>query len=137
MDSIFSDQRLGLNIFRQEIYILLLNINLNLGLKLNQNSNFKLNRAGFLGDFDCDPSLSEWVCWGSSDVVFFNFRNEKCLASIAAGNWVLHKSYLEASRKAGHFVDEEPHEWGVEIPGEPLSNLAIAARRWRMELRKV
>lgn len=63
-------------------------------------------------------------------------RNEKCLASIAAGIWVLHKSYLEASRLAGHFVDEEDHEWGVEIPGVPLSNLACAARKWRMELRK-
>ena len=65
------------------------------------------------------------------------FRNEKCLSSIAAGNWLLRKSYLEQCRKAGYFVDEEAHEWGVPIPGESLSSLAVASRRWRNELAKV
>ena len=31
-------------------------------------------------------------------------RNEKLLACIASGTWVLHKSYLEASREEGKFV---------------------------------
>ncbi|XP_015753275.1 PREDICTED: DNA topoisomerase 2-binding protein 1-like [Acropora digitifera] len=45
-------------------------------------------------------------------------RNEKYLAAVAAGKWVLRKSYLEASREAGFFVDEASHEWGLEVPGE-------------------
>lgn len=63
-------------------------------------------------------------------------RNEKYLAAVAAGKWVLHKSYLEASRQAGFFVDEAPHEWGQEVPGEPPNKLAAAARRWRLKLRQ-
>ena len=61
------------------------------------------------------------------------FRNEKFLASVAAGKWVLHKSYLEASREAGLFVQEEDHEWGTEK--EP-SKLTMAVRRWRKKLSK-
>ena len=53
---------------------------------------------------------------------------------MAAGKWVLHKSYLEASREAGFFVDEALHEWGKEVPGEPFNKLAAAAQRWRLRL---
>ena len=71
-------------------------------------------------------------------VIFLTLcRNEKCLSSVAAGNWLLRKSYLEECRRAGCFVDEEPHEWGAEIPGESLTSLAVASRRWRIELAKV
>ncbi|KAK3750779.1 hypothetical protein QZH41_015324 [Actinostola sp. cb2023] len=65
-----------------------------------------------------------------------SLRNEKYLAAIAAGKWVLHKSYLEDSRQAGHFVDEESHEWGTDVPGEQPNKLAIAARRWRLKLKE-
>ena len=44
---------------------------------------------------------------------------------------MLHKSYLEASREAGFFVNEELHEWGTE--DEP-SKLTAAAHRWRKKL---
>uniref|UniRef100_A0A8D0PUX3 BRCT domain-containing protein n=1 Tax=Sus scrofa TaxID=9823 RepID=A0A8D0PUX3_PIG len=37
-------------------------------------------------------------------VVGHPLRNEKYLASVAAGKWVLHRSYLEACRTAGRFV---------------------------------
>lgn len=37
-------------------------------------------------------------------VVGYPLRNEKYLASMAAGKWVLHRSYLEACRTAGCFV---------------------------------
>lgn len=37
-------------------------------------------------------------------VVGHPLRNEKYLASVAAGKWVLHRSYLEACRTAGHFM---------------------------------
>lgn len=37
-------------------------------------------------------------------VVGHPLRNEKYLASVAAGKWVLHRSYLEACRTAGCFV---------------------------------
>ena len=55
---------------------------------------------------------------------------------MAAGKWVLHKSYLEDSREEGFFVDEAGHEWGQEIPGEPFNKLAAAAQRWRIRLRQ-
>ncbi|EDO38946.1 predicted protein, partial [Nematostella vectensis] len=61
-------------------------------------------------------------------------RNEKYLAAMAAGKWVLHKSYLEASREEGVFVREAPHEWGVEVAGEQPNKLATAAKRWRCRL---
>lgn len=32
-------------------------------------------------------------------------RNEKYLAALATGKWVLHKSYLEACRVEGAFVE--------------------------------
>ena len=69
-------------------------------------------------------------------VVFLHFfgRNEKYLAAVAAGKWLVRKSYLEASREAGFFVDEEQHEWGVVTTGEPVNKLAAAARRWRLKL---
>jgi topoisomerase (DNA) II binding protein 1 len=53
---------------------------------------------------------------------------------MAAGKWVLHKSFLEDSRQFERFVNEEPHEWGTEIPGEQPNKLAMAARRWRIKL---
>lgn len=37
-------------------------------------------------------------------VVGHPLRNEKYLASVAAGKWVLHRSYLEACRITGRFV---------------------------------
>nr|XP_006821607.1 PREDICTED: DNA topoisomerase 2-binding protein 1-like [Saccoglossus kowalevskii] len=65
-------------------------------------------------------------------------RNEKYLAALASGKWVLHKSYLEACRQAEHFIDEYEHEWGNATD---LSNrnpqtvkLALAATRWRQRL---
>ena len=32
-------------------------------------------------------------------------RNEKYLACVAAGKWILHKSYFEACRRENSFVD--------------------------------
>lgn len=44
---------------------------------------------------------------------------------------MLHKSYLEESRLAKHFVWEERHEWGEKGEG---SALEAAPRRWRLDL---
>ncbi|KAF4020590.1 hypothetical protein G4228_012630 [Cervus hanglu yarkandensis] len=41
-------------------------------------------------------------------VVGHPLRNEKYLASVAAGKWVLHRSYLEACRTAGRFMSVLP-----------------------------
>ncbi|XP_074641236.1 DNA topoisomerase 2-binding protein 1-like isoform X2 [Tubulanus polymorphus] len=67
-------------------------------------------------------------------------RNEKVLASIASGKWVLHKSYFQACKLAGHFVDESEHEWG-SISTEGMTglsklslDLASAAHRWRLRV---
>ncbi|XP_030302163.1 DNA topoisomerase 2-binding protein 1 [Calypte anna] len=74
-------------------------------------------------------------------VVGHPLRNEKILASIAAGKWVLHRSYLEACRGAGCFVQEDDYEWGSNsilnvLPGINVNQkkLALAAMRWRKKI---
>ncbi|KAF2983886.1 hypothetical protein EK904_005245 [Melospiza melodia maxima] len=83
-------------------------------------------------------------------VVGHPLRNEKFLASMAAGKWVLHRSYLEACRGAGCFVQapydyfqEEDYEWGSNSILNVLSGinvnqkkLAVAAMRWRKKIHK-
>ncbi|XP_068261378.1 DNA topoisomerase 2-binding protein 1 [Nyctibius grandis] len=76
-------------------------------------------------------------------IVGHPLRNEKFLASMAAGKWVLHRSYLEACRGAGCFVQEEDYEWGSNsilnvLPGINVNQkkLALAATRWRKKIHK-
>nr|XP_033785877.1 DNA topoisomerase 2-binding protein 1 isoform X2 [Geotrypetes seraphini] len=76
-------------------------------------------------------------------IVGHPLRNEKYLASMAAGKWVLHRSYLESCRAVGHFVQEEDYEWGSNSILNVLTGinvqqkkLAIAAMRWRKKLQK-
>ncbi|XP_008247448.3 DNA topoisomerase 2-binding protein 1 [Oryctolagus cuniculus] len=76
-------------------------------------------------------------------VVGHPLRNEKYLASVAAGKWVLHRSYLEACRTAGRFVQEENYEWGSSsildvLTGitEQQRRLALAAMRWRKKIQQ-
>ncbi|XP_033849176.3 DNA topoisomerase 2-binding protein 1-A-like isoform X1 [Acipenser ruthenus] len=71
-------------------------------------------------------------------IVGHPMRNEKYLASMAAGKWILHRSYLEACRAAGHFIEEEDYEWGCSsilniLPGinAQQRKLAVSALRWR------
>ncbi|XP_027237421.2 DNA topoisomerase 2-binding protein 1 isoform X2 [Penaeus vannamei] len=69
-------------------------------------------------------------------------RSEKHLAAIASGKWMLYISFLEESMKLGHFVEEEPHEWGNPEatflpklqPGSLETKLATAAHRWRLAI---
>ncbi|XP_052398540.1 DNA topoisomerase 2-binding protein 1-A isoform X1 [Carassius gibelio] len=74
-------------------------------------------------------------------VVGYPLRNEKYLAAMAAGKWILHRSYLEACRAEGHFIQEEQYEWGSSsiLDALPSINsqqkrLALAAMRWRKTL---
>lgn len=68
-------------------------------------------------------------------------RNEKMLASIAAGKWILHCSYLRDSETAGKFLDENNYEWGnpkmttvePKLTNEIEHTLASAAHRWRVK----
>ncbi|CAM5092778.1 unnamed protein product [Eretmochelys imbricata] len=76
-------------------------------------------------------------------IVGHPLRNEKYLASMAAGKWVLHRSYLEACRAACCFVQEEDYEWGSNSILNVLSGinvnqkkLALAAMRWRKKIHK-
>lgn len=55
------------------------------------------------------------------------------MAAVASGKWILHKSYLEASREAAMFVGETDHEWGCR-PED--SDFYASGKRWRMELEK-
>ncbi|XP_053322306.1 DNA topoisomerase 2-binding protein 1 isoform X2 [Spea bombifrons] len=77
-------------------------------------------------------------------IVGHPLRNEKYLASMAAGKWVLHRSYLEACRAAKRFVQEEDYEWGNGAILSALNSitpqqrlLAEAAMRWRKKLQKL
>ncbi|XP_072234547.1 DNA topoisomerase 2-binding protein 1 [Leuresthes tenuis] len=81
-----------------------------------------------------DPSCSHIIV-GSP------LRNEKYLAAMAAGKWILHRSYLEACRSVGHFIQEEEYEWGSSSILDALPSitsqqrrLALAAMRWRKAL---
>ncbi|XP_041372354.1 DNA topoisomerase 2-binding protein 1-A-like [Gigantopelta aegis] len=71
-------------------------------------------------------------------------RNEKVLAAIASGKWVLHKSYFEACRQENKFVKEDSHEWGSEFTSRIMSNLthqasklAAACHRWRQKVKEL
>ncbi|KAK6180631.1 hypothetical protein SNE40_008642 [Patella caerulea] len=70
-------------------------------------------------------------------------RNEKFLACVAAGKWILHKSYFEACRQQHKFVQEELYEWGGEstrsLPGitKTVLNLAMAANTWRQKIQEM
>ena len=76
-------------------------------------------------------------------VVGHPLSNEKYLASVAAGKWVLHRSYLEACQTAGRFMSEEDNEWGSSSILDVLTGinvqqrkLALAAMRWREKIQQ-
>ncbi|XP_061231007.1 DNA topoisomerase 2-binding protein 1 isoform X3 [Neopsephotus bourkii] len=93
--------------------------------------------GGVLLEKQCfDPSCTHTV-------VGHPLRNEKFLASMAAGKWVLHRSYLEACRGAGCFVQAKDYEWGSNsilnaLPAISVNQkkLALAAMRWRKKIHK-
>ncbi|EHB11472.1 DNA topoisomerase 2-binding protein 1 [Heterocephalus glaber] len=93
--------------------------------------------GGLVMEKQCfDPSCTHII-------VGHPLRNEKYLASVAAGKWVLHRSYLEACRTAGHFVQEDDYEWGSSYILDVLTGinvqqrrLALAAMRWRKKLQQ-
>ncbi|XP_038586755.1 DNA topoisomerase 2-binding protein 1 [Micropterus salmoides] len=81
-----------------------------------------------------DPSCSHII-------VGTPLRNEKYLAAMAAGKWILHRSYLEACRSVGCFIQEDEYEWGSSSILDALPSitsqqrrLALAAMRWRKTL---
>uniref|UniRef100_A0A673ZN18 DNA topoisomerase II binding protein 1 n=1 Tax=Salmo trutta TaxID=8032 RepID=A0A673ZN18_SALTR len=91
--------------------------------------------GGVVLDKQCfDPSCSHII-------VGTPLRNEKYLAAMAAGKWILHRSYLEACRSVGHFIQEDEYEWGSSSILDVLPSissqqkrLALAAMRWRRNL---
>ncbi|XP_072009571.1 DNA topoisomerase 2-binding protein 1 [Engystomops pustulosus] len=94
--------------------------------------------GGIVIDKQCfDPSCTHII-------VGLPLRNEKYLASMAAGKWVLHRSYLEACRAAKRFIKEDDYEWGsssvlnaVSAINPQQRMLAEAAMRWRKKLQKM
>ncbi|KAI3355378.1 hypothetical protein L3Q82_018222 [Scortum barcoo] len=83
-----------------------------------------------------DPSCSHII-------VGTPLRNEKYLAAMAAGKWILHRSYLEACRSVGRFIQEDDYEWGSSSILDALPSitsqqrrLALAAMRWRKTLQQ-
>ncbi|KAK3541594.1 hypothetical protein QTP86_033095 [Hemibagrus guttatus] len=91
--------------------------------------------GGILLEKQCfDPSCTHII-------VGYPLRNEKYLAAMAAGKWILHRSYLEACRAEGYFIPEEDYEWGSQSILDVLPSinsqqkrLALAALRWRKSL---
>ncbi|KAM6908166.1 DNA topoisomerase 2-binding protein 1 isoform 1-T1 [Lycodopsis pacificus] len=81
-----------------------------------------------------DPSCSHII-------VGTPLRNEKYLAAMAAGKWILHRSYLEACRSVDRFIQEDEYEWGSSSILDALPSitsqqrrLALSAMRWRRTL---
>lgn len=56
-----------------------------------------------------DPSCSHII-------VGTPLRNEKYLAAMAAGKWILHRSYLEACRSVSRFIQVCPHPLRFQGP---------------------
>ncbi|XP_027130123.1 DNA topoisomerase 2-binding protein 1 [Larimichthys crocea] len=91
--------------------------------------------GGVVLDMQCfDPSCSHII-------VGTPLRNEKYLAAMAVGRWILHRSYLEACRSVGRFIQEDDYEWGSSSILDALPSitsqqrrLALAAMRWRKTL---
>ncbi|XP_056376623.1 DNA topoisomerase 2-binding protein 1 isoform X2 [Hyla sarda] len=94
--------------------------------------------GGIVIDKQCfDPSCTHII-------VGHPLRNEKYLASMAAGKWVLHRSYLEACRATKRFIKEDDYEWGSNSVLNAVSGinpqqrmLAEAAMRWRRKLQRI
>ncbi|XP_040290428.1 DNA topoisomerase 2-binding protein 1 isoform X1 [Bufo bufo] len=94
--------------------------------------------GGIVIDKQCfDPSCTHII-------VGHPLRNEKYLASMAAGKWVLHRSYLEACRATKHFIKEDDYEWGstsvlnaVSAINPQQRMLAEAAMRWRKKIQRI
>lgn len=75
-----------------------------------------------------DPSATHLVCITPS-------RNEKILSGIASGIYIIHSAYLNDSEKKGHFLDEQPYEFGnpsflPEIQIELKGSTSIEAYYW-------
>ncbi|KAM9826812.1 DNA topoisomerase 2-binding protein 1 [Neosynchiropus ocellatus] len=92
-----------------------------------------------LGGVVLDKQSFDSSC--SHIIVGTPLRNEKYLAAMAAGKWILHRSYLEACRSVGSFIQEEDYEWGSSSILDALPSistqqkrLALAAMRWRRAL---
>ncbi|KAH1009030.1 hypothetical protein HUJ04_001459 [Dendroctonus ponderosae] len=78
-----------------------------------------------------DPSCTHLVCGKPG-------RNEKTLACMAAGKWIIHTSYVDNCIAAGHFLDEEEYEFGnpkarVNIQFE---DKASCIPFWRKEIKR-
>ncbi|XP_056220906.1 DNA topoisomerase 2-binding protein 1 [Seriola aureovittata] len=92
-----------------------------------------------LGGVVLDKQSFDSSC--SHIIVGTPLRNEKYLAAMAAGKWILHRSYLEACRSVGRFIQEDEYEWGSSSILDALPSitsqqrrLALAAMRWRKAL---
>ncbi|KAI8854028.1 hypothetical protein BC829DRAFT_240735 [Chytridium lagenaria] len=59
-------------------------------------------------------------------------RTEKCLAALASGCWILKPGYVDASDRAGVFVNEDAWEWLQD--NDDSTSLAAAIRPWRLRL---
>ena len=92
----------------------------------------KLGRACLSTSSNYDKSVTHMLATKVS-------RSEKMLASVAAGKWILHPSYVRDSVKAGHWLEEDKYEWGdarnqfIQDKNSQEWKIAAAARKWRMD----
>ncbi|XP_030747341.1 DNA topoisomerase 2-binding protein 1-A isoform X2 [Sitophilus oryzae] len=65
-------------------------------------------------------------------------RNEKTLACMAAGKWILHTSYIEKSSAAGSFLNEHLFEFGNMQSKEniPYDEKDACINYWRKEIKR-
>jgi len=60
-----------------------------------------------------------------------------CLYSFYLGKWILRRDFIEDSRKAGKWLDEQFYEWNEQCMAEGISTAhLLAPSRWRRNLQQ-
>lgn len=78
----------------------------------------------------CSPQVTHVIAHAIS-------RNSKCLSACVSGGWILKPSFLEVSEAAGHFVNEQAHQWSPEeCTKESIRLVADAAIKCRCEVER-
>lgn len=78
-----------------------------------------------------DPGCTHLICGKPG-------RNEKTLACMAAGKWIIHASYVDRCVSAGQFLDEEEYEFGnPKAHGNiQFEDKASCIPFWRKEIKR-
>lgn len=64
-------------------------------------------------------------------------QTANCLCAFYVGKWILRREFIEDSRKAGKWLEEQLYEWNEQCPAEGiLAAHLLAPSRWRRILQQ-